>query len=241
MVTQEQKQKILSDAKDFFCDFFKDKSIKYDKKKFKDFTTNPFLIRGIAGILGDDTDPKNIARAIVYPCAMGTSLSTSFGSKIQEFVVKTMVDLAKGSTTSGIDFEFTDALDGRKKYCQLKAGPNTINKDDIKTIVDHFHGVFHLARTNHVKIDPSDCVVGVVYGSHSDLSTMYKRIENEGFPIYSGSEFWHHLTGSETIYKELISIAQDASKQSGMKKSVENLSDRIAEQVEKNKDYFGIN
>ncbi|CAI2554380.1 hypothetical protein AKUA1805_01120 [Apilactobacillus kunkeei] len=240
MITKKQEQKILSEAEEFFYDFFQDRANKYDKKNYKDFKINPFLIRGIAGIIGDDSDPKNIASAIAYPFAMGTSLSTSFGSNIQEFVVKTMGDLARGSTTSGIDIEFTDAIDGRNKYCQLKCGPQTINKDDIKTIVDHFHGVFNLARTNHVTIDPSDCIVGVVYGSHDDLSTMYTNIEKEGFPVLAGEEFWYHLTGSRTIYKELISIAQDASNHSGMKKSVENLRDKIAKHVEENKDYFGI-
>ena len=45
---------------------------------------------------------------------------------------------AVGSTTSGMDIEFTDQTDGRKKYCQLKAGPNTINADDVETIAGHF-------------------------------------------------------------------------------------------------------
>lgn len=43
-----------------------------------------------------------------------------------------------GSMVSGIDIEFEDALDGRHKYCQVKLGPNTINKDDVVTIHNHF-------------------------------------------------------------------------------------------------------
>ena len=34
-----------------------------------------------------------------------------------------------------MDIEFEDALDGSHKYCQLKAGPNTINKDDVEKLV----------------------------------------------------------------------------------------------------------
>jgi hypothetical protein len=41
-----------------------------------------------------------------------------------------------GSVVHGIDIEFIDAIDGRKKYCQLKSGPSTINKDDVVTIIN---------------------------------------------------------------------------------------------------------
>jgi hypothetical protein len=29
---------------------------------------------------------------------------------------------------AGIDIEFIDAIDGRRKYCQAKLGPNTITR-----------------------------------------------------------------------------------------------------------------
>ena len=32
-------------------------------------------------------------------------------------------------------------IDGEKKYCQLKSGPDTINKDDVETIAGHFKSV----------------------------------------------------------------------------------------------------
>lgn len=46
-----------------------------------------------------------------------------------------------GSVGGGIDIEFVDSFDDRKKYCQLKSGPNTINKDDVITIKNHFQGI----------------------------------------------------------------------------------------------------
>lgn len=80
-----------------------------------------------------------------------------------------------GSTTQGIDIEFMDATDGRKKYCQLKAGPNTINHDDVTTIINHFNGVRNLARTNNLHIGTNDMIVGVIYGEPSELSSHYKQ------------------------------------------------------------------
>ena len=67
------------------------------------------------------------------------------------------------STTTGIDIEFVDQIDGRRKYCQIKAGPNCINKDDITTILHHFDAIRRLARTNGLREFNADidCIVGV--------------------------------------------------------------------------------
>jgi hypothetical protein len=84
----------------------------------------------------------------------------------------------------------------------LKAGPNTINKDDVKTVIDHFNTVKNLARTNNLDIRLTDMVVGVIYGQSSELSTHYRNINKE-FPVIAGKEFWHRLTGQENFYFEL--------------------------------------
>ncbi|MEI3611152.1 PmeII family type II restriction endonuclease [Pseudogracilibacillus sp. SO30301A] len=60
-----------------------------------------------------------------------------------------------------MDIEFIDKLDGRKKYCQIKADPNTINHDDVTTIKNHFNGIRNLARTNNLQIGLNDLIVGV--------------------------------------------------------------------------------
>ncbi|HJG21866.1 MAG TPA: hypothetical protein K8V64_02150, partial [Enterococcus durans] len=38
----------------------------------------------------------------------------------------------KGSLSSGIDIEFVGRIDGMKKYCQIKAGPETISYETDK-------------------------------------------------------------------------------------------------------------
>ena len=57
-----------------------------------------------------------------------------------------------GSLVPGIDLEFIDGLDGRKKYCQAKLGPNTLNKDDITTIHNHFRNARNLGKTNNLPV-----------------------------------------------------------------------------------------
>ena len=65
--------------------------------------------------------PKSIAKALAYPRVLGQSITTSFGMNMQKFISDVLVN-AFGSTTQGIDIEFTDCVDGRKKYCQVKLG-----------------------------------------------------------------------------------------------------------------------
>src|SRR5699024_6782994 len=114
--------------------------------KLKEFNLNPFLDKYKASFLTGNADPKSIAKALVYPRVLGTSINTTFGNQLQKFCSNVLEGFS--STTSGIDIEFVDKIDGFYKYCQIKAGPNTINKDDVETIKDHFAGVRKLARTN---------------------------------------------------------------------------------------------
>ncbi|MFZ1810025.1 MAG: PmeII family type II restriction endonuclease [Candidatus Nitrotoga sp.] len=108
-----------------------------------------------------------------------------------------------GSMVSGIDIEFVDALDGRK-YCQVKLGPNTINRDDVETIHNHFKGARNLGRTNNVKVAHGDLVVAILYGEQGQESGHYKRLRDEYvYPLFIGQEFWHRLTGDENFYAEL--------------------------------------
>ena len=120
---------------------------------------------------------------LVLPRILGSSITTSFGMKIQSLISFLFQGL--GSTTQGIDIEFIDQLDNRKKYCQLKAGPNTINHDDVTTIVNHFNGVRSLARTNNLNVGINDMIVGVVYGEEIELSSHYKRI-GQNYPVHIG-------------------------------------------------------
>jgi hypothetical protein len=168
-----------------------------------EFNINPFLATYLANFLAGNSDAINIAKALVYPRVLGTSITTSFGTGVQKFTNDVLQ--AFGSTTAGIDIEFIDAKDGFRKYCQLKAGPNTINKDDVETIASHFGTVRRLAQTNNLRVTNDDLIVGILYGDEKDISSHYKRITTQYFhPVIVGKEFWHRLTGDETFYFDLI-------------------------------------
>jgi len=145
------EQEVLDNAYDFFFDFFSKKAQNYSNKKYKSFKVNPFTIQATANAFGSPITINSLAKAVVYPFALGTSIATSFGTNFQAFMVSTTGGLAKASVVKGMDIEYDDALDSRHKYCQIKSGPTTINKDDIKTIEDHFKGLTNLARTNQAR------------------------------------------------------------------------------------------
>ncbi len=202
---QQEKKKIIEQAKTFFRENIAEHHIKNTKKlkKLKAFQLNPFLANYLANFAFGDSHAENIAKALIYPRILGTSITTTFGNQMQFFCKDVLRGYA--SMINGLDIEFEDAVDGRRKYCQMKSGPNTLNKDDVVTIKNHFKNIKNLARTNrNTDINPTrDCIIGILYGEAHQLSGHYKKIREE-YPVLVGNEFWHHLTGDEHFYKELI-------------------------------------
>lgn len=242
MSNQLSEDIIIANAYDFFLEFFNKRSENYDRHKFnkKTLKFNPFTVQALAKGIGDVATPKTIAKALVYPYALGTSISTAFGTKTQQFIVKAMGDSVTPSIVTGMDIEYIDQIDNRKKYCQLKAGPTTINKDDIETICNHFKGLMRLGITNHLTVSNIDCVTGVLYGEDSDLSSMYLTIRKNGYVVSAGQEFWYHLTGYKDMYQKMIKIANVAAGQSSMKSSIEGMVNRAEQYISENKERFGI-
>ena len=197
--------------------------------KLSGYNVNPFLFKYLANFLTGNDDSESIARALVLPRVLGSSITTTFGMKIQSLISSLFQGL--GSTTQGIDIEFVDAIDGRKKYCQLKAGPNTINHDDVTTIINHFQGIRNLARANNLNIGIDDMIVGVVYGETAELSSHYKRIANT-YPVIIGKDFWHRLTGKDDFYFELIDAVGEVALEVDASKVVEQTIKKLALEIE---------
>ncbi|MEI7410721.1 PmeII family type II restriction endonuclease [Pectobacterium aroidearum] len=225
----EEKEEILEKAKIWFTDTIIKNHIKNTEKLIDptEFKINPFLNVYLANFLTGNSSPESIAKALIYPRVLGTSITTSFGQNMQSFTSDVLGVF--GSTTSGIDIEFTDQTDGVKKYCQLKAGPNTINKDDVETIAGHFKGIINLGRTNNLKLGFENMIVGVIYGEQSDLSGHYKRITKQyHFPVITGKDFWHRLTGDENFYQDLAKAIDSAVKGSGYSQELERVVTALA-------------
>ncbi len=189
-------------------------------KDIKEFNINPFLASYLAVFLTGELTPESIAKALTYPRVLGQSITTSFGMNMQKFISDVLVN-AFGSTTQGIDIEFDDCVDGRKKYCQVKLGLNTINKDDVTTIHNHFKAVRNLARTNSRQVQLGDMVVGILYGVSGQESNHYKKLSLEhDYPLFVGKDFWHRLTGAEDFYDRLIYAISEVAQEANGEKAI---------------------
>ncbi|HCX99606.1 MAG TPA: restriction endonuclease [Bacteroidales bacterium] len=162
--------------------------------KLKSYNVNPVVVKYLSKVLEGDYTAKGVAKALFYPRVLGTSINTSFGTRIQNMFVE--LDLASGSLIKGMDIEFTDKVDKRKKWCHLKSGPNTINSEDVKPLIKKFTNTISLARTNSAfkGISNTDFIVGVLYGEAEELSMHYKTIDKI-HPVIIGKELWHRITG----------------------------------------------
>lgn len=170
--------------------------------KLKAYKINPIIVKYLSKILENDFTPIGIAKALYYPRILGTSINTSFGTRIQNMFVE--LKLAEGSLIKGMDIEFIDKIDNRKKWCQLKSGPNTINSGDVNPLLRKFTTVTNLARTNSMNLNNADLILGVLYGEEDQLSQHYLNI-NKQFPVIIGKEFWHRITGYPDFYDKLVS------------------------------------
>lgn len=229
---RKQKKDIIEKAKIFFREEIAESHRKNTKKlkSLKAFNLNPFLDKYKANFLTGDNSATSIAKALVYPRVLGTSINTTFGNKLQK-LCSTVLD-GYASTTSGIDIEFVDLLDGKRKYCQIKAGPNTINKDDVKTIDDHFIAVKNLARTNNLSIGFNDLIVGVFYGEPNELSGHYKNIQ-KNYPVHIGKDFWYRLTGDENFYTSLTNAIGDVASEYDGSQLINEVITELAKEIEK--------
>jgi hypothetical protein len=229
-MTTTEKKAILESAKHWFYQDIAQQHIENTKKlaDISKFNINPFLSVYLANFLTGNSSPESIAKALIYPRVLGTSITTSFGTNIQKFT--SIVLSSFGSTTPGIDIEFIDSIDNTKKYCQLKAGPNTINKDDVESIAGHFKSVLNLSKTNNLRIAFSDLIVGVIYGTPEDLSGHYKRISSQyHYPVFIGQDFWTRLTGDEEFYYDLIKAISEVAIGTDFSSELETVIEQLAQ------------
>jgi hypothetical protein len=227
----KQRKELLEKAKDFFRKNVVEAHVNagLDRaSQLKEYNVNPFLFKYLANFLRGNDNPRSIAEALIYPRILGSSITTIFGTHWQAIIAELFEGM--GSVTHGIDIEYIDAIDGRKKYCQIKSGPNTINKDDITTILNHFRDIRGLARVNRLNIGLDDLVVGVLYGTTDELSNHYNTI-NKTHPVYVGQDFWHRITGDENFYFELIESIGNVAKEVDASEKLEEAIVKLTQEV----------
>lgn len=227
---EEDKERILKEIRDWFKTSIAKNHLKNTQKlkKAEEFIINPFLVKYLSYYFSGKCDAKSLAEVLVYPRILGTSATTSMGQNLQNFIVK-IQNLGFGSAIPGIDIEFEDYIDKKKKYCQVKMGPNTLNKDDVKTIDGHFNELKNRAKTNGLTVGLNDLVIGVLYGEDQNLSSHYKSLRDKHhYPIFVGKEFWKRLTGDDDFYIKLSNAIAEVAVEFNAKETVEDVINALA-------------
>lgn len=194
----------------------------------EEFNINPFLLPYLGNFLKGNTEPETLAKVLLYPRILGTSITTSFGTQMQRFI--SVVLEGYGSATAGIDIEFEDKVDGRRKYAQLKSGPNAINRDDVTTIKDHFKELINRARTNSLDIQHNDLVFCLLYGEAEEKNAFIQELETD-YTVHMGKEFWTRFTGDEHFYRDLSIAMAEVANEIDMKEMVEGVIDELAPKI----------
>ncbi|MDP3915553.1 MAG: hypothetical protein Q8R96_17640 [Bacteroidota bacterium] len=84
-----QRKQIIDNAKTFFRNEIVQNHINGACKrasKLSEYNINPFLFKYLANFLTGNDDSESIARALVLPRILGSSINTSFGMKIQSLI-----------------------------------------------------------------------------------------------------------------------------------------------------------
>ena len=55
--------------------------------KLKGYNINPIVVKYLSKLLENDYTPIGVAKALFYPRVLGTSINTSFGTRIQNMFV----------------------------------------------------------------------------------------------------------------------------------------------------------
>ena len=90
-MTEQQKKQIIESGKTYFREIIIPNHIKgLQTLELNKFKFNPFLVNYLAAFLCGNTEPESLAKALVYPRILGTSINTSFGQNIQIFIFLSM-------------------------------------------------------------------------------------------------------------------------------------------------------
>jgi len=161
--------------------------------KLKDLTSrkNPYLFK-VKGL--------NIAADIVrgfMDAAISSSEETQFGNWMEQLAIAVAQKAKNGqkSSAKGIDLELEE--NGIRYLVAIKSGPNWGNSDQIAKMMDNFRKAAKTLRSSG-HIQQIEFINGCIYGRDK---SPYKE---KGYYKYCGQAFWHFISGSETLYLDLI-------------------------------------
>lgn len=157
---------------------------------------NPYLF------MARHTDtPSDLAEELVA-AALSSSEETMFGDTLEAIAIDMCAAVFGGqkSAATGIDLEFT--RDGRRYVVAIKSGPNWGNSSQQAKMRQDFATAIRIIRQHDHTVDVR-CVNGCCYGRGVKETGTFTKI--------SGAPFWELISGSATMYQDLIQPLRRAS------------------------------
>lgn len=138
--------------------------------------------------------PSELVENLVE-AAISSSEETLFGDWMEKFAIFVASDIFGGrkSSTEGVDLEMDK--DGIHYLVSIKSGPNWSNASSMKKQNDNFKKAKLVFRTGGNKT-LCEAIIGCCYGK--------KYSTDETKTIICGQRFWQFISGSETLYTDII-------------------------------------
>jgi ribosomal protein S13 len=192
--------------------------------KFEELSFNPFLLR----LLGLEA-PEDVALFAVSE-RIERSLVTSYGAHIQRIA---QIVAGRGTGVEGADI--CKEKRGRRYYIQVKAGPNTVNKDISSQIST-------LLQSATKRNSGSVALLGMTYGHKEKVSSILQRYSQIGWLV--GREFWEFISDDCDCASKLFELAaevarevQKEQKEGG--KGLFSVTEKVEEVARKIKEKYG--
>ena len=195
----------------------------------KSLNINPYLAPYVTFATTGSMTETSLASSLIVARTFVTSLNTSFGMQLQKALPK-FFSTVFGSPTTGVDVEFDDFVDGKHKFAQIKAGPATINQPDVEPIHESFQKIKRKARLDGLELNDSNFVIGVFYGTESDLSANYRKLRDRyGYSVYAGNELWKRLTGIDDLQSRLVEACGQVAQRYDLQAVIADVASDLAD------------
>ena len=151
---------------------------------------NPYLFRAKHLIM-----PQELVRSLLE-AHLSSQEETIFGDFLESLAIFINGKCFDGrkSSTEGIDLEFEK--DGVRYLVSIKSGPNWGNSSQIKKMRDNFKTAGKIIRQRNATVQVV-AVNGCCYGRESSP-------DKGDYRKYCGQLFWEFISGSPTLYTEII-------------------------------------
>ncbi len=179
-----------------FEDFLQRRINTIQRLRLRDFNINPFLFRLLSEQLGTK-DARSIVQFLLRE-RLEQGIVTSSGDMFQ----KLALIFCKPTGVEGADL--VKEKEGQTYYIQLKAGPNTVDKDACQIISEKLRS----AQRRH---RGAITVFGMAYGSEEQISSIVQKYLDADMKLI-GKAFWEFISDDPDCLQEIYEIAGEVAR-----------------------------